>query len=221
MVTEETRNRIVDALMELAAEGPYADVTLMAIAERAGVSLATLREAFDGRLAMLREFARRIDRQVLEGSGETTEESPRDRLFEVIMRRFDVLAPYKAGLKSIAAAARRQPSLALALGAIGLASQPWMLAAADIGATGPRGAVKAQGLALVQAGAAAVWLEDEDSDLGRTMAALDKGLRRGERALARLDRAAACLCRPLEALSAWRCGRRPEAEADEAPEQAA
>ena len=36
----ETRRRIVEALLTLAAEEPWGEVTLAAIAERAGVTLA-------------------------------------------------------------------------------------------------------------------------------------------------------------------------------------
>ena len=47
------RDRIVDALMELAAEQPFGDVTVSAIAERAGVSLADFRDAFPSKGAVL------------------------------------------------------------------------------------------------------------------------------------------------------------------------
>jgi AcrR family transcriptional regulator len=211
-VTEKTRQRIVDALMALAAERRYADVTLADIAARAELSLSALREAYDGRLAILADFTRRIDRTVLAGIGETTEESDRDRLFEVMMRRFEALAPYKAGLRSIAAAARREPGLALALNAIVVRSEAWMLNAAGIAAAGPRAAVKAQGLALVHARAMQAWFDDDDPGLARTMAALDKGLRRGERALKRLDWLAGCLCRPLAKLDRLRREGRGRAE---------
>jgi hypothetical protein len=55
-------------------------------------------------------------------------------------------------------------------------SQTWMLEAAGISASGPRGALRAQGAALMFARVVGVWLDDEEENLDRTMAALDRGL---------------------------------------------
>jgi hypothetical protein len=76
--------------------------------------------------------------------------------------------------------ARRHPSLALALNGIAVRSHGWMLEAAGIGAAGPRGALRAQGAAMMFARVVSVWVDDEDS-LDRTMAALDRGLASAER----------------------------------------
>jgi hypothetical protein len=64
-----------------------------------------------------------------------------------------------------------------------------MLEAAGIGASGPRGALRAQGAALMFARVLAVWIDDDDNDdsLDRTMAALDRGLASGERWAGFLD----------------------------------
>ena len=67
MAKPKPQQKIVDALMALAAERPWEEVTLDAIAERAGVTLAALRAAYDGRLAVLADFVRRVDERVLAG----------------------------------------------------------------------------------------------------------------------------------------------------------
>jgi hypothetical protein len=123
-----------------------------------------------------------IDRTVLAGGdADMAEESPRERLFDVLMRRLEALAPYKEAVRSILRSARRNPGLALALNALGVRSQTWMLEAAGIGASGPRGALRAQGAALMFARVLGVWLHDDDEGLDRTMAALDRGLASAER----------------------------------------
>ena len=53
--------------------------------------------------------------------------------------------------------------------------------AADISAAGPRGTLRAQGLALLYASVLRVWLRDEDPGLAPTMSALDRALARGQR----------------------------------------
>jgi len=99
----------------------------------------------------------------------------------VLMRRIEALAPYKDAVRSLLRSARRNPGLAFALNACAVRSQRWMLEAAGIKASGPRGALRSQGAALMFARVLAVWLDDEDPALDRTMAALDRGLASAER----------------------------------------
>jgi hypothetical protein len=108
-------------------------------------------------------------------------------LFDVLMRRLEVLAPHKAAMRSLMRSATRNPRLALTLNGLAVRSQQWMLTAADIDAAGPGGMVRAQGLALLYASVLRVWLEDDDPGLARTMAALDRGLGRGARWAGLLD----------------------------------
>ena len=109
------------------------------------------------------------------------EEPPRERLFDVLMRRLEILAPHKAAVRSLLRSAARNPGLAFALNGLAVRSQQWMLTAADIGAAGPRGTLRAQGLALLFAQVLRTWVHDDDPGLARTMAALDRGLARGQR----------------------------------------
>ena len=62
-----------------------------------------------------------------------------------------------------------------------------MLAAADISTEGPLGLLKLQGAALVFANTLETWLDDDDPALARTMARLDRELKRGERVLERAE----------------------------------
>jgi hypothetical protein len=109
------------------------------------------------------------------------EEPPRERLFDVLMRRIEALAPYKAAVRSLMRSVRRDPALALALNAMAVRSQCWMLEAAGINAAGPRGALRAQGGALLFARVLSVWVDDDEEGLDRTMAVLDRGLASAER----------------------------------------
>lgn len=188
MVSERTRKKIVDAFMALAEERRWPDITLSAIAERADVDLTQLRGAYDTRIAIVEDFARRIDLAVLKGDGDDmSDETARERLFDVLMRRFDALAPHKRALRSLSDSARRDPALALALSRISAVSQNWMLTAAGIDSGGVFGLIKVQGLVLAYMRVFRVWLGDEDPGLAKTMSALDRELRRGERVLTRLS----------------------------------
>jgi AcrR family transcriptional regulator len=193
------RERIVEAFMALVGEQPIEQVGFAAIAARAGVSLAELRNTFGSKLAILAAHLKEIDRRVLAGiDADMAEEPPRERLFDVLMRRLDALSPHKAAVRSLIHSAGRNPGLAIALNGLAVRSQQWMLTAADISASGPRGMVRAQGLALLFATVLRTWLRDEDPGLARTMSALDRALARGQRFSGFLDdlcRIPACVCR--------------------------
>ena len=181
------RDRIIDALMALAADMHWGDITLPMIAARADVNLADLRDHFPSKGAILGGFAKRIDRIVLAPSTDMLGEPARERLLDVMMRRLDALAPYKVGLKEIRRATRRDPLTLAALNQLALNSWRYMLAAADLDTEDELGMVRVQGAALVFVRTLDVWFEDEGEDLAKTMAFLDKELGRGEKIMGRLE----------------------------------
>jgi AcrR family transcriptional regulator len=206
---QSERHRIIQAFMALLAERSFEEIGLGDIAARAGISLADLRGEFPSTLAILAAHIKEIDRQVLAG-GDTdlAEEPPRERLFDVLMRRFEAMAPHREAISSLMRSARSNPALALALNALAVRSQQWMLSAAEISASGPRGVLRAQGLALLFARVLRTFIDDEDEGLARTMASLDRELARGQRFAEMLD--SACRFSPLRCLS--RRSRRHRAE---------
>jgi AcrR family transcriptional regulator len=182
------RERILQAFMQLLAAQPIERIGLADIAARAGVSLAELRTEFSSPLAILAAHVKETDRKVLaEIDPDMDEESPRERLFDVLMRRLDLLEPHKEAVRSLIRSARYNPGLALALNGLAVRSQQWMLTAAGIGASGPKGMVRAQGLALLFAHVLRTWVDDTEEGHARTLAALDRELARGQRFAGLLD----------------------------------
>jgi AcrR family transcriptional regulator len=182
------RDKAVDAFMTLLATRRFESIGLAEVAGQAGIKLSELRAEFGSTLAILAAHIKQIDRVVLAGTDAImADEPPRERLFDVLMRRLDALAPYKQAVRSVMCSARRNPGLAFALNAMAVRSQHWMLEGAGIRASGPRGALRAQGAALMFARVLSVWIDDEDQALDRTMAALDRGLVSAERWAGFLD----------------------------------
>jgi AcrR family transcriptional regulator len=182
------RDKIVAAFMALLADKPFEAIGLAEVAERAGISLSQLRGEFSSTLAILAGQIKATDRAVLaEDPSDMEEEPARERLFDVLMRRLEILAPHRQAVRSLLRSARRNPPLALALNRLAVRSQQWMLNAAGIGASGPRGMIRAQGLAVLFASALRSWVDDDDSGQARTMAALDRALARGQRFAGFLD----------------------------------
>jgi AcrR family transcriptional regulator len=179
-------DRIIDALLALAAEERFEEITLSQIATRAQTTLGEFREHFSSKSAVLAAFLRRIDKIVLDGTTEAlADENPKERLFDVLMRRLDAMTPYKAGVEGIAEWMQREPLHAAGFNRLALRSMRFMLEAADIDVTGRVGALKLQGLVVAWARVVGVWLKDEDSGLSATMAELDRALTRGDKLVAR------------------------------------
>jgi AcrR family transcriptional regulator len=182
------RDKAIDALMALLAEQPLEKIGLAEVAGRAGLKLSQLRAEFGSVMAIYAAHVKDIDRAVLAGGdAELAEEPARERLFEVLMRRLDAMEPYKEAVRSLLDSAHRHPGLAMALNGLAVRSQRWMLEAAGISANGPRGAMRAQGAALMFARVLDTWVDDDDPSHDRTMAVLDRGLASAERWAGFLD----------------------------------
>ncbi|MBB5752030.1 TetR family transcriptional regulator [Prosthecomicrobium pneumaticum] len=217
---DEVRTQIVDALLALLAERSFETIGLDAIAAKAGVTLGAVRAQYDGKLAILADFVRRTDRTVLDAEGGAVEgDTARERLFELVMRRLDTIEPHKAALASLERSARRQPALALCLNDLARTSARFTLAAAGIPAEGLRGAARVQGLVLLGLRVLAVWKDDTDPDLSKTMSALDHELDRAEAIERRLDRVVGGACRIARRFERRRAHPAPEPRP--APEEAA
>src|ERR1700724_459067 len=185
---KDPRNAIIDALMELAGERTWEDITISDVAARANVSLSTFRDIFPAKGAVLAGFSRRIDHIVLDAAGDgLTGEPIKERLFDVLMRRLDALAPYKLGLEAISDWTRRDPLAAAAINRVAVNSMRFMLEAAGIESEGPVGVFKLQGLALAWMRVLRVWFRDDDPGIASTMAALDRELTRGGGFVARAE----------------------------------
>ena len=179
----ETRDQVLDTFLRLVAERGYAAVSLHDLADAAAIGRSDLYRLFPDKIALVKAFMARIDGEVLAGTPAELdpEETVRDRLFDMLMRRFDALKPWRVALDAVRRAARRDPLMMLVLGPSLMRSMAAMLEAAGVPARGLPGAVRQNGLMAIYAAASRVFEKDETADLSKTMAALDGRLKTAER----------------------------------------
>jgi AcrR family transcriptional regulator len=178
---------VIETALRLAAERGWANLALADIAAAANLPLADLYASYPSKAAILAALSRDVDRQVLAGLDISSEESTRDRLFDLIMKRFDALSPYRDGLSAVARDVGRDP-LATLCGLGQLArSMALMLEAAGVSSSGLTGALRTRGLSAIYLATMRDWFRDDSTDKARTMAALDGRLRRAESWARRLD----------------------------------
>ena len=176
------RDRLLDAALRLIAQDGWRRLSMAAIAAEADLPVLGLYREFRSKPAILCAFYRRIDEAVLAAPVEAEAgERPRDRVFDLLMRRFDALRPYRAALEVLARELPSDPLSALALGARLLCSVGWMLDAAGIVTQGLGGVLAVKLTAGIYLATMRVWLRDETPDLAPTLAALDRRLRTIER----------------------------------------
>ena len=175
-------DRIIDAALALVPTEGWRGLSLAAIADRAQLPILQVYRIFRSKQAILRGLYRRIDEIVLaEPPTAEADERPRDRLFDLLMRRFDALRPHKPALDVLRRELPGDPVTALCAGASLLRSMRWMLEAADIPTGGLRGSVAVRLACAAYLSTMRVWQRDDSPDLAHTMAALDARLRRIER----------------------------------------
>lgn len=174
---------LLDALWAVVARHGWHGTTFARAAAESGESLANLRAAYATPVDLLRAHARAVDRFVLEGTVPDPDGATpaRDRLFDLLMRRFDALAPHREGILRLQRDLMRDPFSALALSPILLASMAWTLEGAGVPTAGPAGMLRVHGLAGVWIMVSRSWAEDDSVDLGATMAALDRVLDQAEK----------------------------------------
>ncbi len=177
------RDRIIDGALSLAAVQGWESCSVRDIAGEAEVTLEEFYEHFDDRTDVIAAYGRRLDRAVLSRFADLDyDASPRDRLFDILMERFDAASEHRDGIVSVLRAGKVDPKQAV----IGLphlgGSMARMLEAAGLETGGLRGAARVAGLAALYLWVLRIWIDDESEDLSKTMAALDKGLGRLESA---------------------------------------
>ncbi|MBS0385327.1 MAG: hypothetical protein JSS00_08255 [Proteobacteria bacterium] len=173
------RRDLARAALATAGAGSWRSMTLLDLAKAAG------RPASDFYGASLAEAVDCVEEAFDRAISDTLEnldasQSVRDRLFDLIMKRFEAMEPHRAAVLAMEAGADRDPILLAAQHQRHVRCARWVLALAGLEADGMTGNARAQGLGVIIGQARAAWRSDDAGDFTKTMASLDKNLRRAE-----------------------------------------
>jgi len=179
----DPRAAIIDAALELAGQLGWRDLRLAEIAEAAGVEMTEMYDVMPDKTAIVADYMQRVDKAVAGGGPTDVSESVRDRLFDVVMRRFDALQADRAGVAAIVRDLITDPAALVCLLGTRRRSLNWMLELAGVGSDGLRGRMRARGLEVILLSTIRVWLKDDSPDMSATMAHLDRALSRVDQVL--------------------------------------
>ena len=171
---------ILDAWMAVIARDGWTMARIDAVAITAETSTAAVAVVYPDRWSALAGYGLSLDRAALAEAGSDAEASIRDRLFTLLMERFDAAQPRRDAAIELASAARRDPGLA----AFMLVTLPRSVArladAAGVMTGGFAGPLRVQALTVLYLAVARVWLSDISDDLSATMKELDTRLAQAE-----------------------------------------
>jgi hypothetical protein len=182
LLTPEQREALGHAALKVAADSGWRGASLFDLARAAKLPVSAF---FPASLHDAQDCAEELfDRAIGQGmTGLDATQSVRDRLFDLLMQRFEAMEPHRIAV--LAMESTGDP--------VALAGQhhrhvrcaKWVLGLAGMDAEGVTGQARAQGLAVIIAQARAAWRQDTAGDFARTMSALDKALRRAEETFGR------------------------------------
>lgn len=174
MDTNEFDKAVVTAVFETAGLVGWRETTLVGAAQDAGLDLARLRVRFPDKMAFLLRFGVMADQAALAAAPPAG--LPRERLFDLVMSRFDALQAHRMGVLALMEALRTDPGTVLLLWAATLRSMRWLLEAAGVPTVGAVGGLRVQGAGVLWGYALRAWQTDESADMAATMAAVDRAL---------------------------------------------
>lgn len=179
LLDTSVRRDLARAALGLATCEPWRAVTIAKLAQQAGRPVGDLYDATLSDVLDCVEEA--FDRAIAdELPAVDPDQSVRDRLFDLIMRRFEAMELHRAAVLAMGEGLERDPvNLGLAHGRAARSAR-WVLMLAGLDAEGVSGQARVQGLAVIITQARAAWKGDKSGDFARTMASLDKNLRRAE-----------------------------------------
>ncbi|MBL8551405.1 MAG: hypothetical protein JNJ73_15580 [Hyphomonadaceae bacterium] len=176
-LSPEMRKALARAALAVAAAKSWRAATIDDLAHAAGVSAADLYPA--GLADAVECVEEGFDRAMAGRSGQANE-TVRDRLFDILMRRFEAMEPVRKAVLAMEEGQDRDPTLMAAMHQRHVRAARWALTLAGLDADGMSGGARAQGLAIIIGQARAAWRGDDAGDFAKTMASLDKNLRRAE-----------------------------------------
>lgn len=192
----DLEDRLFEEFSKAVVLGGWESFSCRSAAAACDVSLAQSLLVFKNRYSYVSALIRQIDADMVADYDPSMGGEPaRERLFDVLMSRFDAMQEHRDLIKALTCAARKDPMLALHLVAISRLTNDWIIEMAHISPVGVMGQMRAKGALLAYGRAFSIWLEDESEDMAKTMSSLDKVLKKGEKALRRAEKLACCLPR--------------------------
>ncbi|GBF58093.1 hypothetical protein PbB2_01764 [Candidatus Phycosocius bacilliformis] len=173
----ELLSQLARAALDLSAQRAWEQISLFDLCNASELSLDACAAAGIGKQAIADRLDHDLDLVMLKAAkGVEAGASHHDRLFEIVMARFDGLEDARPSWMSILHGDGQEPATRLARSARRLRTAAWALEACGVSTDQLMSTARILGLARRLSQVENVWMRD-GGDLSKTMAALDQTLR--------------------------------------------
>ena len=172
--------QICAAAFTLIAEKGWQALTLESLAKKTKLSQSALQKIVPRKESLLPLLVESLSADVCDSPAELP---PHDRLFDVLMNRFDALQKRRGAILDIMTNIQRSPALLPYLIPAQIAAMNTLLERAGITPQGAEKKLAPYGLFTLYGVVLNVWRRDDTPDLSKTMSALDRHLRHAEKIL--------------------------------------
>lgn len=170
------------AALRLAAERNWQNIAPEQIAKTAKVSPTEFKKTFTDKSQILPMLVHYISDETEAAVGKPSAKSaPYDRLLDVLMTRFEILQKHRKAILNLTEYLKHDPKAACLLVPAEAEAMRTALDLAGLKQPQTQEIVSVAGLLLIYGLTLCTWQKDESKDLSKTMATLDRNLRRAEK----------------------------------------
>jgi hypothetical protein len=169
---------IINKSFELIEKIGWERFSFQKLSGKEKIPLNFLKTNYKCKYTVIEKFSQMIDRQVESNirADDLMDSSIKDKLFELIMLRFDELESFKKALKNIFLSTKKNPLLISIISKNLLNSFDFYLEVSNSYQNSPTDIFKKNFLLLIYSLVFETWLNDNSEDLSKTMSQLDKYL---------------------------------------------
>ena len=170
-------------LMEKITSDGWQSIDLENLSQECDFDVLNVNGGLRNKVDLLVAFSEFIDTTVAQSIDADLKDDQiplRERLLEALLIRFEILAPYKAGISKLMKTLPHNPNFVL-IGSKSLKlSMEATLAAVGLEAKGIQGAIRVKGLCIIFLSGVCTWSKDNSEDLSATTRVLDERLKQTE-----------------------------------------
>ncbi|OJX09855.1 MAG: hypothetical protein BGO77_05425 [Caedibacter sp. 37-49] len=171
-------SKTVETALEMLKDTSWDALTMEALAAKMSLTPIQLYTLFPTRCDLLKGIVQLLDEKMISLYQEGKESlSLHEKLFDIIMCRFEALESYKKALKNIFLTVWRDP-ISFPSGIFsGFHSMRLILETVGVPVEGIKGGLNIKILSFFYLYTLKIWFEDETQDMAKTLAQVDQGLK--------------------------------------------
>lgn len=181
-MVENKKEKLIILGFKLIEKKGWSYFSLKSLAKENKSDLESIKIFFKNKSQFLESFSEMIDNKVLANidKDEFNKNSIKDNLFELIMLRFENLNHYKTGLKILLSDLKKSPVELKKIMKKVFDSMDLFLEIANVKNNYLMDFIKVNIIFIIYSYVFKVWLDDQSSEMSKTMAELDKWLSKAE-----------------------------------------